>query len=156
MQKAGFFLGGSLCMGDESTAEEALSRTVTPQDWRRAYATTIQSLKERVANMDQSAGEYDAAFPETVKLNPDRTRMLLSPVECKLLIQQSVLFGLLWGLLFPELMSVMLRTWIDGGKQPSDIKVGGLKVEEHPLMTSAEQAYEAARSMYQSWLQSCS
>lgn len=154
MGKGAFFLGGSLCLVNKSAAEEALAEAADPQDWKTAFKTITESLKERAATVDSDTATYNTIFPEESEINLDSARQLLSPEDCRLIIQQRVLFGLLYGVLFPDMMLSMLKAWIAQKDVSQDLRVGGLKAQERPFLTSVEQAYEAARSIYEAWTQS--
>ena len=154
MGKGAFFLGGSLCLVNKSAAEEALAQAAGPQDWKTAFKSIMESLKERTATVAPDTATYNTIFPEESGANMDRPRQLLSPEECGLIIQQRVLFGLLYGVLFPDMMLSMLKAWIAQKDVQQDLKVGGLKAQERPFLTSIEQAYESARSVYEAWTQS--
>ena len=52
------------------------------------------------------------------------------------------------------MMLSMLKAWVAQKDVSRDLKVSGIKVQEHPFLTSVEQACEAARSvLYEAWTQ---
>ena len=91
---------------------------------------------------------------EEYETSADSARQLLSPQECVSQIQQRVLFGLVFGALFPSITLSMLQSWVNRDSKYEDLKVGGLRVQERPFLTSIEQAYAAARDIYEMWKQS--
>lgn len=157
MAKAAFFLGCSLALVNKLAAEEILTEAATSdavryrgQPWRIAFSEAIQYL-ERGRKNAQYAGAmtFEVFYPEVT--SEEFKCIVLSPEQCAATVGQWVIPGLICGVLFPETASSMLEKWVTQERKWKDLGVGGLRVDESPLLTSVEEAYEHAQSLYEAW-----
>lgn len=150
MTKAAFFLGCSLGLANESAAEEILTEAAAPQlRWRTAFREIIQDLERREQGVNVATATFESIFPE---VTPNRHKgVLLTPEECADSIGQRVLLGLVYAVLSPEMALSMLEAWVTEEGGWKDLGVGGLRVDESPLLTSIEEACERAQSLYEEW-----
>lgn len=157
MARAAFFLGCSLALVNKSAAEETLTDAAAldamqnrDQPWRIAFSETIQYL-ERGRKQSQSVDTmtFENFYPE---LTSDKFKDgLLTPEQCAGRVGQWVIPGLICGVLFPETASSMLEIWVTRERKWKDLGVGGLRVDETPLLTSVEEACKHAQSLYEAW-----
>lgn len=162
MAKAAFFLGCSLALANKSAAEEILTEAVsdatslegkhvvTPPPWRTAFSDAIQYLERgREQSHSVDTATFEDFYPE-VTSNKFKN-ILLTPDECVGRVGQWVIPGLICGVLFPKMASSMLETWVTRRSGWKDLGTGGLRVDESPLLTSVEEAYERAKSLYEAY-----
>ena len=157
MAKAAFFLSCSLALVNKSAAEQILTEAATSdalqnrdQPWRIAFSETIQYL-ERGRKQSQSVDTmtFENFYPE---ITSDKFKdVLLTPEQCAGRVGQWVIPGLICGVLFPETASSMLEIWVTRERKWKDLGVGGLRVDETPLLTSVEEACKHAQSLYEAW-----
>jgi len=157
MAKAAFFLSCSLALVNKSVAEEILTEAATSdalqnreQPWRIVFSETIQYL-ERGRKQSQSVDTmtFENFYPE---ITSDKFKdVLLTPEQCAGRVGQWVIPGLICGVLFPEMASSMLEIWVTRERKWKDLGVGGLRVDETPLLTSVEEACKHAQSLYEAW-----
>ena len=157
MAKAAFFLSCSLALVNKSAAEEILTEAATSdalqnrgQPWRIALGETIQYL-ERGRKQSQSVDTmtFENFYPE---ITSDKFKdALLTPEQCAGRVGQWVIPGLICGVLFPETALTMLGMWVTRERKWKDLGVGGLRVDETPLLTSVEEACKHAQSLYEAW-----
>lgn len=161
--KAAFFLGCSLALANESAAEEILAEAASSdalenrgQPWRTAFSSQIQHLETK-CRQSRSADRttFEDFYPDLRSSRhymSDRFKdLFLTPEECAVKVGQWVVPGLICGVLFAEMASSMLETWVTQKSELRDLGTGGLRVDESPLLTSVEQAYERAQSLYKAW-----
>lgn len=162
MAKAAFSLGYSLALANKSAAEEILTEAVsdatslegkhvaTPPPWRTAFSDGIQYLERgREQSHSVETATFEDLYPELIS---DKFKDVLVPQEeCAGKVGQWVIPGLVLGVLYPEMASSMLRTWVNQPSGWKDLGTGGLRVDETPLLTSVEEAYERAKSVYEAW-----
>ncbi len=163
MIKAAFSLGCSLALANKSAAEEILAEAAISdalenrgQPWRTAFSRQIQYLETK-CRQNQSADRttFEDFYPDLRSggyYTSDRFKELfLTPEECAVRVGQWVAPGMICGILFAETASSMLETWVTQKSGWRDLGTGGLRVDESPLLTSVEQAYERAQSLYEAW-----
>ena len=164
MMKTAFFLGCSLALANKSAAEEILTEAVsdatslegkhvvTPPPWRTAFSEAIQYLERGRRQIDSvDTATFEDFYPE---LTSEQFKGVLLPrEECAGRIGQCVIPGLMLGVLFPEMASPMLKTWVTQPGEWKGLGVGGLRVADFPLLASVEEACERAQSLYEAWRQ---
>ena len=157
MVESAFFVGCSLALVNKSAAEEILAEAATSdalqnreQPWRIAFSETIQYL-DRGRKQSQSVDTmtFENFYPE---ITSDKFKdVLLTPEQCAGRVGQWVIPGLICGVLFPETASSMLEIWVTQERKWKDLGVGGLRVDETPLLASVEEACKHAQSLYEAW-----
>jgi hypothetical protein len=157
MAESAFFVGCSLALVNKSAAEEILTEAAASdalqnrdQLWRITFSETIQYL-ERGRKQSQSVDTmtFENFYPE---ITSDKfKKVLLTPEQCAGRVGQWVIPGLICGVLFPETASSMLEIWVTRERKWKDLGVGGLRVDETPLLTSVEEACKHAQSLYEAW-----
>lgn len=150
MTESGFFMGCSLSLANKPVADEILIEAAAPQPWETAFSEIIQDLERREQGCNVKTATFESFFPEVTATNKF-TDALLTPEECVTSIGQRVLLGLMCGVLFPAMALSMLEAFAcqEGGWK--DLGVGGLRVDDSPLLTSVEEACERALSVYEAW-----
>ena len=157
MAKAAFFVGCSLALVNRSAAEDILTESAASdalqnrgQPWRIAFSEPIQQLESRRKQSELvDPMTFENLYPE---LASNRFKaLLLTPEQCAKMVGKSVIPGLICGLLFPETASPMLETWVTQERKWKDVGVGGLRVDEAPLLTSVEEACRHTLSLYEAW-----
>jgi len=158
MAEAAFFLSCSLALVNKPAAEailtESAASAVTPQNqgqsWRITFSEAIGYL-ERGQKQNQSVDTmtFENFYPEI--FSDEHKGVLLTPEQCVVRVGQWVIPGLICGVLFPDIASSMLETWVTQERKQKDLGVGGLRVTEAPLLTSVEEAYKYTQSLYEAW-----
>lgn len=153
MTKAGFFLGCSLALANESAVEEILTEAGAHQPWRTAFNEIIQDMERRVQNywgLKVDAATYENLFIDVDTYNSFKDA-LLTPEDCVVSVGQRVLMGLMFGVLFPEMTLSMLEAWATQQGEWKGLAVGGLRVADFPLLASVKEACERAQSLCEAW-----
>jgi len=146
MAKAGFFVGCSLSLANKPAGEEVLTEAAAPQLWRAAFGEGIGYL-ERGHRM--GAATFEGFYPE-ITSNAFK-HIVLTAEECVVKVGQWVVPGLMLGILFPNTALSVLKAWVTQQEGWEDLGTGGLRVDTSPLLTSVEEAYARAQTIYEEW-----
>ena len=98
---------------------------------------------------EQGTATFEGFYPEIT--SNEFKDILLTSEECVVRVGQSVVPGLMLGILFPETTLSMLKAWVTQPEGWKDLGKGGLRVDASPLLTSVEEAYTYAQSIYEAW-----
>ena len=146
MVKAAFSVACSLSLANKSAAEEILTEAAKPLTWRAAFSEGISYLKR---GHEKGAATFEGFYPEIT--SNEFKDILLTGEECVVKVGQGVVPGLMRGILFPETALSMLKAWVTQQEGWKDLGTGGLRVDASPLLTSVEEAYTHAHSIYEAW-----
>ena len=145
MAKAGFFVGCSLSLANKPAGEEVLTEAAAPQPWKDAFGEGIGYLER---GRKKGAATFEDFYPESTS-NAFK-HIALTAEECVVRVGQWVVPGLMLGILFPETALSMLKAWVTQRKEWKDLG-RGLRVDASPLLTSVEEAYTRAQTIYEEW-----
>lgn len=158
MTKAGFFLGTSLASASKDAAEYVLKHAAEPKSWTVSFENVISDFKSRIGPdtvfIIMNNPTFEILFPETASIkNPNA---VMTPEDCSCSIGQRILLGLIFGIQYPALATIMLQAWVNQTEESRRLNVGGLMVMEKPSLSSVDQSKETVLSIYESWkLQIC-
>jgi len=120
-----------------------------PQPWRSMFRQITENLEHRAQHLDKGVVAFEDFFPEVTF--DFVWRISMEPEKCTTSIGERVALGLMFGILAPERALSMLEAWITQEQEWKYSGVRGLLVDHSPLVTSPEEAYGHAQSIYEAW-----